>query len=183
MVKRIAITGANGQLGQTLMQAAGLPSHTLLPLGREDMDITDPASVIRTLDLLAPDIVINAAAYTAVDAAESHAEDAYSINEHGVEHLARWCGANDARLSHSFSGFEIGGDRNRPWRTDDIVSPMSVYGQSKLAGEKMIATLLPGKATIVRTAWLYSPYNSNFVKTMLRLMREREELFVVDDQI
>jgi len=183
MVKRIAITGANGQLGQTLMQAVSLSSHTLLPLGRQDMDITDPGSVTATLDSLEPGIVINAAAYTAVDAAETHAEDAYGINEQGVKHLARWCKANEAHLIHISTDFVFGGDRNRPWRTDDIVSPMSVYGQSKLAGEKMIATLLPGKATIVRTAWLYSPYNNNFVKTMLRLMRERDELFVVDDQI
>src|SRR5690606_18837503 len=174
MQKRIVITGANGQLGQTLMHADAMASHLLLPLGREDMDITDPASVAATLDALKPDVIVNAAAYTAVDAAETHAEEAYAINEQGVKHQARWCKARETHLIHISTDFVFGGDRNRPWKTDDPVAPMSVYGQSKLAGEKMVAALLPGAATIVRTAWLYSPYNSNFVKTMLRLMRERD---------
>lgn len=183
MGKRIAITGANGQLGQTLMRSAAFEVHELLPLGRSDMDITDQAKVSATLDSLKPDIIINAAAYTAVDAAESNAEDAYSINEQGVKHLARWAKSNKAHLIHISTDFVFAGDRNRPYKVDEATGPISLYGQSKLAGEKMLATLLPGKATIVRTAWLYSPYNANFMKTMLRLMRERDVLHVVDDQI
>lgn len=183
MGKRIAVTGANGQLGQTLMRSALFEEHVLLPLGRDDMDITDQAKVSATLDSLQPDIVINAAAYTAVDAAESNGEDAYSINEQGVKHLARWAKSSKAHLIHISTDFVFAGDRNRPYKVDDATGPISLYGQSKLAGEKMLATLLPGKATIVRTAWLYSPYNTNFMKTMLRLMRERDSLNVVDDQI
>jgi dTDP-4-dehydrorhamnose reductase len=183
MGKRIAITGANGQLGQTLMRSPLFEDDILLPLGREDMDITDAASVSATLDSLKPDVLINAAAYTAVDAAETHEADAYSINEQGVKHLARWARDRKAHLIHISTDFVFGGDKNRPYRVDDPVSPLSVYGHSKLAGEKMIATLLPEQATIVRTAWLYSPWNHNFMKTMLRLMRERDVLHVVDDQI
>lgn len=180
---RIAITGSNGQLGQSLLRSRLFEEHVLLPLGRDEMDITVQAKVSATLDGLKPDIVINAAAYTAVDAAESQPEQAYAINEQGVKHLARWAKAKKAHLIHISTDFVFGGDKNRPYRIDDPTAPLSLYGQSKLAGEKMLATLLPGKATIVRTAWLYSPYNNNFVKTMLRLMRERESLHVVDDQI
>tara|TARA_R100001377_G_scaffold85052_1_gene70116 strand:- start:829 stop:1707 length:879 start_codon:yes stop_codon:yes gene_type:complete len=183
MGKRIAITGANGQLGQTLMRSVLFEDHVLLPLGRADMDITDQARVSATLDALKPDIIINAAAYTAVDAAESNAEDAYSINEQGVKHLARWAKSKKAHLIHISTDFVFAGDKNRPYKVDDATGPLSLYGQSKLAGEKMLTTLLPGKATIVRTAWLYSAYNTNFMKTMLRLMRERDSLNVVDDQI
>ena len=183
MGKRIAITGANGQLGQTLMRSPLFEDDILLPLGREDMDITAAASVSATLDSLKPDILINAAAYTAVDAAETHEAEAYSINEQGVKHLARWARDRKAHLIHISTDFVFGGEKNRPYRVDDPVSPLSVYGHSKLAGEKMIATLLPDQATIVRTAWLYSPWNHNFMKTMLRLMRERDVLYVVDDQI
>lgn len=183
MGKRIVITGANGQLGQTLMRATAFELHTLLPLGREDMDITVQADVSATLDALKPDVIINAAAYTAVDAAETNAEQAYNINEQGVKHLARWCKDKPCHLIHVSTDFVFAGDKNRPYRIDDSTNPLSIYGQSKLAGEKMLAEILPSKSSIVRTAWLYSPYNNNFMKTMLRLMREREELNVVDDQI
>lgn len=183
MGKRIAITGANGQLGQTLMRSALFEEHVLLPLGRDDMDISVQAKVNATLDALKPDFIVNAAAYTAVDAAETQPEQAYSINEQGVKHLARWAKSKRTHLIHISTDFVFTGDRNRPYKVDDPTGPINLYGQSKLAGEKMLATLLPGKATIVRTAWLYSAYNTNFMKTMLRLMRERDALHVVDDQI
>ena len=183
MSKRIVITGANGQLGQTLLRSSLFELHTLLPLGREDMDITVQADVSATLDALKPDVIINAAAYTAVDAAESNPGEAYNINEQGVKHLARWNKGKQCHLIHVSTDFVFAGDKNRPYRVDDPTQPLGIYGQSKLAGEKMLNEILPSKSTIVRTAWLYSPYNTNFMKTMLRLMREREELNVVDDQI
>ena len=183
MGKRIVITGANGQLGQTLMRSTLFELHTLLPLGREDMDIAIQSEVSAKLDALKPDVIINAAAYTAVDAAETNPEDAYSINEQGVKHLARWCKGKPCHLIHVSTDFVFAGDKNRPYRVDEQANPLSIYGQSKLAGEKMLTQILPGKFSIVRTAWLYSPYNNNFMKTMLRLMRERDELNVVDDQI
>ena len=183
MQKRIVITGANGQLGQTLVRGEMAESNLLFPLGRDELDITSQASVNSLLETLKPEIVINSAAYTAVDAAESNAADAYAINEQGVKNLALWCKSSGTHLIHISTDFVFNGEKNQPYRVDDPVAPLSVYGQSKLAGERVIATLLPGNSSIVRTAWLYSPYNTNFMKTMLRLMREREMLNVVDDQI
>lgn len=183
MGKRIAITGAKGQLGQTLERSALFELHHLQPLSRADLDITVAADVSRVLDALQPDIVINASAYTAVDAAETHAQDAYRINETGVMHLAQWVAANDAHLIHISTDFVFDGHKSRPYRVEDAVAPLGVYGKSKLAGEQALTHLLPGKASIVRTAWLYSPYGNNFVKTMLRLLRERDELSVVCDQV
>jgi dTDP-4-dehydrorhamnose reductase len=183
MGKRIVITGANGQLGQTLMRSALMADDLLLPLGREDMDITDLQQVMATLDALQPDVVINAAAWTAVDAAETHQPEAYALNEQGVKHLARWARAHSTHLIHVSTDFVFGGEKSRPYQVDDVTAPLSVYGQSKLAGERALLSVLPAQATIVRTAWLYSPYQHNFLKTMLRLLRERESLHVVDDQI
>jgi len=183
MGHRIAITGANGQLGQTLMRSALFEEHVLLPLTRSDMDITDAASVKTTLDALQPDIVINAAAFTAVDLAESQSAQAFAINEHGVRHLALWARDSGTQLIHISTDFVFDGLHNRPYRVDAPVAPLSVYGHSKLAGERALAQLLPERSTIVRTAWLYSPWQQNFMKTMLRLMRERDSLRVVDDQV
>lgn len=183
MQKRIVITGANGQLGQTLVRGELAESNILFPLGRTELDITDQASVAATLESLRPEIVINSSAYTAVDAAESNAAAAYSINEQGVRNLALWCQRSGAHLIHISTDFVFSGEKNQPYRVDDPVGPLSVYGQSKLAGERVLASLLPKQSSIVRTAWLYSPYNTNFMLTMLRLMRERESLNVVDDQI
>jgi dTDP-4-dehydrorhamnose reductase len=180
---RIAITGANGQLGQTLMRSTLFEDHLLLPLTRSELDITDAASVNTTLDALQPDIVINAAAYTAVDLAESQSERAFAINEHGVRHLALWARDAGAKLIHLSTDFVFDGQHNRPYRIDAPVAPLSVYGHSKLAGERALMQLLPERSTIVRTAWLYSPWQQNFLKTMLRLMRERDSLRVVDDQV
>jgi dTDP-4-dehydrorhamnose reductase len=180
---RIAITGANGQLGQTLMRSTLFEEHLLLPLTRSELDITHAASVNTTLDALQPDILINAAAYTAVDLAESQSERAFAINEHGVRHLALWARDAGAKLIHLSTDFVFDGQHNRPYRIDAPVAPLSVYGHSKLAGERALMQLLPERSTIVRTAWLYSPWQQNFLKTMLRLMRERDSLRVVDDQV
>jgi len=183
MGQRIAITGANGQLGQTLMRSSLFEAHLLLPLTRSELDITDAASVNSTLAALQPDIVINAAAFTAVDLAESQPERAFASNEHGVRHLALWARDSGARLIHLSTDFVFDGQHNRPYRIDAPVAPLSVYGRSKLAGERALMQLLPERSTIVRTAWLYSPWQQNFMKTMLRLMRERDSLRVVDDQV
>lgn len=180
---RIAITGANGQLGQTLMRSALFEEHLLLPFGRDTLDIADRANIEAVLSSAAPDVVINAAAYTAVDAAESDEDAAFLLNDKGVENLAMWAAASGAALVHVSTDFVFDGRSHRPYRVEDPVAPLSVYGKSKLAGEQAIANILPGRGTIVRTAWLYSPYRQNFVRTMLRLMRERDGLGVVDDQI
>lgn len=180
---RIAITGANGQLGQTLQRSALFELHTLLPLEREALDICDAGAVATTLDALNPDVIINAAAYTAVDAAETHEAEAFALNGDGVRHLAQWAAGRQTRLIHVSTDFVFDGRNHRPYRVDDALAPLSVYGRSKLAGEQALTQLLPERGVILRTAWLYSPYRQNFVKTMLRLMRERDSLGVVDDQI
>lgn len=181
--KKIVITGASGQLGQTLMRASMFGEHTLIPLTRQQLDISSQASVDSVLASLAPDIIINAAAYTAVDAAESDRDAAYAINEAGPAHLANWVKNSDAKLIHVSTDFVFDGQGHRPYRTHDKTGPVSVYGSSKLAGEHKVLDILGHKASIVRTAWLYSPFNSNFVKTMLRLMSERDSLSVIDDQV
>jgi dTDP-4-dehydrorhamnose reductase len=181
--KKIVITGANGQLGQTLMRSSLVEGHTLIPLTRQQLDISNQASVVAVLDSLAPDVIINAAAYTAVDAAESNRDAAYAINDAGPAGLAMWAKNSDAKLIHVSTDFVFDGLGHRPYRTHDKTGPMSVYGSSKLAGEQKILGTLGDQASIVRTAWLYSPFNNNFVKTMLRLMNERDSLSVIDDQI
>jgi dTDP-4-dehydrorhamnose reductase len=181
--KKIVITGANGQLGQTLMRASMFGEHTLIPLTRQQLDISSQASVDSVLDSLVPDIIINAAAYTAVDAAESNRDAAYAINEDGPGNLANWVNNSAAKLIHVSTDFVFDGQGHRPYKTQDKTRPVSVYGSSKLAGERKVLDILGQKASIVRTAWLYSPFNSNFVKTMLRLMGERDSLSVIDDQV
>jgi len=181
--KKIVITGASGQLGQTLMRASMFGGHTLIPLTRQQLDISSQASVDSVLDSLAPDIIINAAAYTAVDAAESNRDAAYAINADGPGNLANWVNNSAAKLIHVSTDFVFDGQGHRPYKTHDKTGPVSVYGSSKLAGEQKILDILGHKASIVRTAWLYSPFNSNFVKTMLRLMSERDSLSVIDDQV
>lgn len=181
--KRIVITGAGGQLGQTLLRSALATTHTLIPLGRDALNIADVVNVKAVLDQHKPDCIINAAAYTAVDAAETNEDLAFAINGTGPENLALWAFANAAHLIHVSTDFVFGGTAHSPYRTDDPVGPISVYGCSKLAGEQRVTDILGGSASIVRTAWLYSSLNNNFVKTMLRLMAERDTLGIIDDQI
>lgn len=181
--KKIVITGAGGQLGQTLLLSDLATQHTLILLGRQALNIADVDSVNAVLASHRPDYIINAAAYTAVDGAESDSDNAFAINETGPENLALWASNNKAQLIHVSTDFVFDGKGHRPYKTGDQVGPISVYGRSKLAGEQKISQILGTRASIVRTAWLYSPFNSNFVKTMLRLMAERDSLSIIDDQI
>ncbi len=180
---RIALTGANGQLGQTLVRSTLFEAHQLLPLTRATLDITDRAAVRSVLDSVAPDVVLNAAAYTAVDAAEQHPETAFAINEGGIRHVAEWASSAGVRVVYVSTDFVFDGRASRPYPIDAPPHPLGVYGKSKWAGETALQSLLPHQHSIVRTAWLYSAYQNNFVKTMLRLMRERDALRVVADQV
>ncbi|MDX1491416.1 MAG: dTDP-4-dehydrorhamnose reductase [Pseudohongiellaceae bacterium] len=181
--KTIAICGAGGQLGQALRESDLAQDYTLLCFDRAALDISDPQQVAKALDAPRPDIIINAAAYTAVDKAESEPELAFAINENGAQNLAMWASANDAHLVHISTDFVFDGCAHSPYRVNDELNPLSVYGKSKLAGEQQVIKILGGQASIVRTAWLYSATGNNFVNTMLRLMRERDILTIVDDQI
>jgi dTDP-4-dehydrorhamnose reductase len=172
------VTGAGGQLGRAMIDT--VPTGvTLHALERHQLDLADADAIRRVVAELSPDLIINAAAYTAVDAAEGDEARAHQINALAVGHLAdaaRGCGA---RLIHISTDFVFDGRASAPYLPDAPTNPLGAYGRSKLAGE-----LAAGPdALIIRTAWVYSIYGANFVKTMLRLMRERDEVRVVADQI
>lgn len=179
---RVVLTGAGGQLGQTLVALwpeSALSRHELVALTRADLDIANAAAVQSSFAAIKPDLIINAAAYTAVDKAESDEDAAFAINERGVSNLAV---SSECPLLHISTDFVFDGMASMPYSEDAATRPLGVYGASKLAGEK---ALLKAKsdAMIIRTSWLYSEYGANFVKTMLRLMGERDTLSVVDDQV
>lgn len=187
----VLLVGAAGQLGltiQALWQESALSQQfTLISKTRHDVDITNNESVNKSVEAYHPVAVINASAYTAVDSAETDADSAFQVNEIGAQNLAQACKVFNARLIHISTDFVFdgGGEESRgtPYTPTDITEPTGVYGLSKLAGEKAILETLPANSIIVRTSWLYSEYKSNFVKTMLRLMAQRDSLAVVSDQI
>ncbi len=178
---RILITGAAGQLGCSLQDTAPAGAD-IVATDVHNLDLTQTAALAAALDEHAPDVIINAAAYTAVDKAESEPELARVINADAVATLADWCRASGARLVHISTDFVFAGDNPQPRRPDDATGPLSVYGRTKLAGEQ--AALQGCRQTrIIRTSWVYSEHGHNFVKTMLRLGAERDALTVVDDQV
>ncbi|HEV7159034.1 MAG TPA: dTDP-4-dehydrorhamnose reductase [Caulobacteraceae bacterium] len=175
------VTGAAGQVGRA-WAAAAPDGWRLTALARAELDIGDGEAVRRSVERLAPDLILSAAAYTAVDRAESEAEAAFRVNRDGAAHLARAAQAIGARLIHLSTDFVFDGAAGRPYRPDDATGPLGVYGASKLAGEQAVLEALP-EALIVRSAWIYGPEGSNFLATMLRLMRSGGEVSVVADQI
>ena len=180
--KKVLITGAGGQLGFELQRTA--PVHiTVIAADREQLDIRDVASVASFMELHQPDAIINAAAYTAVDKAEDEQSLAASINASGARNLAQAAADHEVKLLQISTDFVFSGDAYSPIPPDAPCNPQGYYGRSKLDGELAIQEVLGDKAYIVRTAWLYSSHGSNFVKTMLRLMGDRQELGVIADQI
>lgn len=175
------ITGAGGQLGQAL-QAAAPKGIVLLPLGRDALDIGDADVIEAFVKAEKPDLILNAAAYTAVDKAEGDAAEAYRINAEAPAHLARAAAASGARLVHVSTDFVFDGKSARAYLPGDPANPLGVYGASKRAGEEAVLAALP-HALIVRTAWVHAATGHNFVKTMLRVMAERGRVSVVADQI
>jgi dTDP-4-dehydrorhamnose reductase len=147
------------------------------------VDLGDQANISNVIDTIKPDYVINAAAYTAVDKAETEPETAKRINAYGVEILAKAIAAINGSLVHVSTDFVFDGDHGCPYEPEDACTPLGIYGLTKFQGETAVRNILPDRALIIRTAWLYSSHGANFVKTMLRLMGERESLNVVDDQI
>jgi dTDP-4-dehydrorhamnose reductase len=178
---KVLITGANGQLGWELRRSA--PDGVVLEAAdRGSIDIAAPGLAARVA-ALAPDLIINAAAYTAVDRAESEAQLAHAVNADGAAVLAAAARSVGARLLHVSTDFVFDGSASRPYAPDSPTSPLGVYGASKLRGEERVLEESAGDALILRTAWVYSAHGNNFVKTMLRLMRERERVGVVADQV
>lgn len=180
-MSRLLVTGAGGMLGRDLLAALrDRPDGSVTAAGRADLDITDPAAV---RDAVAGhDVVLNAAAWTDVDAAESREPEASAVNGAAVAHLARACAATGARLVHVSTDYVFPGDATEPYPEDAPTGPVNAYGRGKLAGERAVARLLPESGYVVRTAWLYGAHGRNFVTTVLRLAGERDQLDVVDDQ-
>ncbi|MFL0811240.1 MAG: dTDP-4-dehydrorhamnose reductase [Agarilytica sp.] len=178
---KVLVTGA-GQLAWEL--ARTVPAYVeLVALTRRELDISDAAQVEKQIATLQVDAVINAAAYTAVDKAETEKEQAMAVNAEGPRILAECCRRHNARLIHVSTDFVFNGKNHRPYDPEHIVEPVGVYGESKAAGEKAIATTMASRWAIIRTAWVYSATGNNFVKTMLRLMADKPQLGIVGDQI
>ncbi len=178
---KVLITGAYGQLGFDLRRAAPAGVQ-LLTTDYDTLNIADEAAVAAWVEANKPDAIINAAAYTAVDKAETDAETADQVNHIGAGILARQAAQLGIAMIHVSTDFIFDGTAHRPYPTDATPNPISVYGKTKLDGER--AVLAAGcHAAIVRTAWVYSSHGNNFVKTMLRLMNEREDLGIISDQI
>lgn len=179
---KVLITGKNGQLGSELQKTC--PSNVeLICFGSKELDISNVEQVNELLISNSPDIVINAAAYTAVDKAETDVDQAYAVNKQGAANLANVCKHINAKLIHISTDFVFDGTNTLPYTASDATNPLGVYGASKLAGEQAINEALGSQAIIVRTAWVYSVFGNNFVKTMLRLMSEKEQLGIVGDQV
>jgi dTDP-4-dehydrorhamnose reductase len=180
----IVVFGAQGQLGQSLQHQLGeLPEHVFLHRHSQDYcgDLTNTAGITETLMDLRPSFVINAAAYTAVDQAEDEEDLAFSVNAKAPGVLAQVAQKIGAWLIHYSTDYVFSGDGERPWTESDTCQPVSVYGRSKRAGEEAIMQV-NGRYLILRTSWLYSEHGDNFLKKMIQLASEREELKVVNDQ-
>jgi dTDP-4-dehydrorhamnose reductase len=179
----VLVTGASGQLGQSLQFIApNYPEITFHFFNSSELNITDLENCETIFAQIQPDFCINAAAYTAVDKAESEPEKAHSINVTGAQNLAKACKENNTVLLHISTDFVFDGNATKPYKEDDLPNPTGVYGQTKLDGERAIQEIWE-KHFIIRTSWVYSQFGNNFMKTMLRLGSERASLSVVNDQI
>ena len=179
MTQSILITGAGGQVGHELANAAS--QHQLIPLTRRQFDITDSIQVAEAFLRYKPDLVINAAAYTQVDHAEQEQEIAFAINRDGVAVLAHACQQIDIPLLHVSTDYVFDGSKRGAYRESDPIAPLGTYGKSKAEGEELLRTVLE-RHIVLRTSWVFSATGNNFVKTMLRLGKERDELGIVNDQ-
>jgi len=181
-MKTVLITGANGQLGYELPRTAPEAYHCILT-DKDELDITDADAVNAFVAECKLDVIINSAAYTAVDKAEDDKEMAVAINETGARNLAQVAKDNGIKFIQTSTDFVFDGKGYTPYLVDAPTNPQGVYGQTKDDGDKAVVEILGDDAFIIRTAWLYSAHGNNFVKTMLRLMSERDSLGVIADQI
>ena len=179
----IVIIGKSGQLAFELSRELENSEHQVTFLGRNDIDITNASNVEEKLSPLSVDVLINASAYTAVDKAEEDTEACNAINVFAFENLAKFCKANGAFMVHVSTDYVFNGHKGSPYLRDDPIEPQGSYGKSKAEGEKALLEILPEASCLIRTAWVYSSHGNNFVKTMLRLMSEKPQLSVIDDQI
>ena len=181
-MKKILVTGANGQLGQCLQKISSqFEEFEFIFTDSETLDITNKEEVNDFFWQNAPDFCINAAAYTAVDLAETDVEKAFLVNADGAENLAEACSENNAQFIHVSTDYVFDGENNLAYTEEDFTNPLGVYGASKLAGDELALEVNPC-SVILRTSWVYSEFGKNFVKTMLNLFATKEELSIVADQ-
>lgn len=179
---KIIVIGRSGQLAWELARLTS-DKYQIICLGRGDINLKCQSNIVATLTKYKAEAVINAAAYTAVDLAESDRNSAYALNENAVGILALACAELSLHLTQVSTDFVFDGNQSIPYLPNDLVNPMGVYGASKAAGEQLLLKLLPDASCIIRTSWVYSIHGNNFVKTMLRLMAEKSELGIISDQI
>ena len=183
---RILVTGKNGQLGRSIQKITinTKQANNFIFAGREELDLSDENDITRYFDTNDKfDIIINCAAYTAVDKAEEEAVLANQINHLAVAQLAQIAKIQQAKLIHISTDYVFDGESDKPYTETDVTNPINIYGKTKLAGEQALKDIMSTDAIIIRTSWVYSEYGNNFVKTMLRLGKQRDELNVVSDQI
>lgn len=179
----ILVTGSKGQLGSEIKKISkDYPTIKFTFVDREEMPLDDNDSIIRFLNQLQPNLIVSAGAYTAVDQAENEKELVDQINHLAVVTMAKWCADNHAKLIHISTDYVFDGKSDIPYKESDFTAPINWYGETKLRGEQAIERIMK-EAVIIRTSWVYSEYGNNFVKTMLRLMKDRESIGVVNDQV
>jgi dTDP-4-dehydrorhamnose reductase len=180
--QRILVTGANGQLGKEIRElACDHPDDEFFFQSREDMPLENFEMIRTVFHLLKPDLLINCAAYTAVDKAETEKEYVFQVNGEAVGVMAALCAESGARFVHISTDYVFDGEAKQPYKETDFTAPINVYGSSKLEGEEQ-AFRFNSDSIVIRSSWIYSSFGKNFVKTMLRLMNERNEISVVNDQ-
>jgi len=182
---KILVIGANGQLGKSVQKivSSAKQNNEFVFVGRGELDLSQEESIASYLNNNKFDIIINCAAYTAVDKAEEEQELANQVNYLAVKQLAEIANKQQAKLIHISTDYVFSGKTDKPYIETDKTNPINIYGKTKLAGEKAIQAIMPTNAIIIRASWVYSEYGNNFVDTMLRLGKERGELSVVNDQI
>lgn len=178
---RVLVVGRQGQLATELRTKLPAAGHEILALEPPELDLTMPQTLVAALDAFRPEAVVNASAYTAVDKAEDDQAVAYAINRDGVALVGREASLRGLPVIHFSTDYVFAGDQPVPYSEDDATGPVGVYGASKLAGDLALAEANP-RSVVIRTAWVCSPHGNNFVRTMLRLGRERPEVGVVADQ-
>jgi dTDP-4-dehydrorhamnose reductase len=182
---RILVTGKNGQLGKSIHKVVANNEQTneFVFVGREELDLSNGSNIARYFEGNVFDIIINCAAYTAVDKAEEEQYLANQVNHLAVKQLAQIAKMQQAKLIHISTDYVFDGESDKSYTETDVTNPINVYGKTKLAGEKALQEVMLTNAIIIRTSWVYSEYGNNFVKTILRLGKQRDELSIVSDQI
>lgn len=180
---KVLVTGADGQLGRSLSSISENFAGTMLFVGRKEMDICNAASIRSKIESFKPDYIINCAAYTAVDKAESEKDRALEINRDALINIIKETESIHSKIIHISTDYVFNGENEVPYAETDTIDPRSVYGKTKAEGEKALLAMAKDRCMIIRTSWLYSEFGHNFLKTMLRLGQEKQRLNVVSDQI